>query len=266
MCTSLLANSCALTALDSGTETNSGTGITTPDGLNMFDCPPIHEISQNPQLGDSSNEDRLSGPTEFTGEEPHTDKMIHVSQNTVHSSSSNMSQATSQVLEEWCMRDSLEDVFADAHFQAVQTPISTKPKHPPSETEPIPLSRRMSSSFAPGDSSQHSTGSQTDIDGSTVSLGTTLGFDEEQESKAPFLAEDKNEHEAHNIDMSELLKTSNRLLEDGRRLLEGRNRQPRQGQLYMSEGEDLTSETSHKGPQSSQRRQSEGWYAYELVE
>lgn len=252
-----------LTALNSGTDTNSGTGITTPDGINMFDCPPIHEISANPQLGKFSNEKRLSGPTEFIGGEQHLEKVIHVSQVTVHSCSNNMHQATSQMLEEWCMRDSPDDVLADTHFQSLQNPYTTKPNHPPSETEPNLLSRRISPLFAPGDSSQNSTGSQTDIDGSTVSLGTILGFDEE-----PIIADDKNKRKLHKIDMSQLLKTSNRLLDDGRRLLEGRKRQPRQRQSYKSVGEDLTGETFHKGPQSSQRRLSgrEGWYAYELVE
>ncbi|KUI58298.1 hypothetical protein VP1G_05598 [Cytospora mali] len=71
---------------------------------------------------------------------------------------------------------------------------------------------------------------------------------------------------SNEINMAELLKTSNRLLEEGRQLLAEGKRQPRPGQADKAAGDPPPGESLHEEPQTGPRESSNrlGWYAHDL--
>ena len=152
---------------------------------------------------------------------------------------------------------STEDVLAEAHLQSPHALAADS-------------QRQSSSSSWQGsdDELQNSMGPETEFVVDTAI--TTPGPDTEQEQRRIIINNDDkviNNNDGHKvINMPELLKTSNRLLEDGRRLLAGGKRRPRQvcgpvSDVWLDKPSHERAEGLLRVPSNRQ-----GWYAHDLLE
>lgn len=249
--TSLSASTCALTALHSGSVTNIGTGITTPDNSDMRGYHSAHRMSENPRLDEVSNKLRRSYPVDSEVEEQHGGFPDHGSQTSFSGSSSEVSHSwMPQMMEAEPVGVNNDDVFIEMDLQPPWAPSS-------------PISLLRSSDEESSDGSQHKTRLETEA---VDSLGIITQVPGALVAAAPIITSDNTN--IHTIDMPELLKTSNRLLEDGRQLLAGGKRQPRPKRAHKFLDEELSGEPNHEEPDSQLRRLSgrQGWYAYDLIE
>ncbi|ROW00648.1 hypothetical protein VSDG_03206 [Cytospora chrysosperma] len=207
--TSLSASTCALTALHSGSVTNTGTGITTPDRSDMRGYHSAHRMSENPRLDEVSNKLRRSYHVDSEVEEQHGECPDHGSQTSFSGSFSKVSHSwMPQMMEAGPVGVNADDVFAEMDLQSPWAPSS-------------PISLLRFSDEESSDGSQHKTRLETEAVDSLGIITQVPGA----LIAAPIITSENNN--IHTIDMPKLLKTSNRLLEDGRRLLAGGKRQPR---------------------------------------
>lgn len=247
--TSLSASTCALTALHSGIVTNIGTGITTPDRSDMFGYTSTRKMSGSPRLDEVSKKLRRSYPVDSEAEGQRGGYTARSSLADVPDSSSNVAHAKPQTLEARPVGVSEDAIYTEAHLEV-----------PWATSSPF-TQRQLSEEEESSDGSQHKTGLETEVVDS-------LGISTQKQASVTANINRTEDNNIHKIDLSDLLKTSNRLLEDGRRLLAGEKRQPRPRQAHKSVGEESTGEPIHKGPDGLLRRLSgrQGWYAYELIE
>ncbi|ROV92175.1 hypothetical protein VMCG_09287 [Cytospora schulzeri] len=240
----------SLSALHSGIVTNTGTGITTPDQSDINDCPPIYKWTGKPQLDEVRNKLHRSYTIDFKAEGQHERYTAHCNQTDIPGSSSNMTHATPQKIETQPVEVGDDTIPVDAHQQVLRA--SDRPL----------LQRRVSEEKELSDTSPHQKGLGTgavDVLGVTKQEQTTVTANTNRTENIKF----------QKVNMPELLKTSNRLLEDGRRLLAGAERQPRPRQAQNPVGEESNGEPVNKGPDSPPSHSPSGrpgWYAYELKE
>ncbi|ROV89867.1 hypothetical protein VPNG_10249 [Cytospora leucostoma] len=264
--TSSLASTFALTAPHCETR-NTETGNTKPNPPQTFGCDPelsTHETTKKPGMDQVSTKLHRSKSVVCAGMEHHHGHAADDGQgNNRPVYSRSLENVRPQTIEARLTGVTNEDVLAQARVDVSQaaprsddTGIQQRSSLSSCSSEEIEVSQQSTDITFPGLDEEHDKQAhETKDDEVTETTDDMKSINDKDGGRNNNIGE---------FNMSDLLKTSNRLLEDGRQLLADGMRQPRRASTSVA-GDEEAGEFSHNGPQSQLRTPDdrEGWYAHD---